>query len=313
MRDVGTCLPWTTLLFIASVVGTEASFSYMSYYGVDVDMMASWVNLPVVQDFLDADAFHSKGNGTRSLLRMPSGGIYERPPPGTSHQRSSRLLPGWRDALADFVHLNLTPRLANDTAAGIFVGDEICCHNATCVLSLLRPLTDALRTLTGAGALIYANECGDTISDLPKTPGSLPPALDLFGVDIYRYGPGHRVAGDEVAAVRQFAESEIFPRFGKGQRFMAVPGTFTCQNESYSPAALEDARVAAELADYVKWAKAEPRVAGLNPWHFKNRTHPQHPPPCNMETGAVGMPNTLAVLQTLRPGGEARPRRSTSV
>jgi hypothetical protein len=83
---------------------------------------------------------------------------------------------------------------------------------------------------------------------------------------------------------------------------MAVPGTFTCSNESYSPAAAEDTRVAAELGFYVSWAKAEPRVAGLNPWHFKNRTSPQHSPPCNMEVGAEGMPKTLATLQALRPG-----------
>lgn len=297
--------PDSAIVLIASAVAVRpatASFDFMSYYGVDVAAMASWVNLPVVQDFADADAFHMQGNGTRSMLRMPADGIYERPPPGTSHHRSSQLLTGWRDVLAGFVHADLAPRLTNQTAAGVFVGDEICCHNASCVDALLRPLTDTLRILAGDQALLYANECGDTISSLPRAAGSIPPALNLFGVDIYRYGPAHTVAGDEVAAVRQYAESVVFPRFGKGQRFMAVPGTFTCQNESYSPAGAEDARVAAELELYVSWAKGEPRVAGLTPWHFKNRTHPQHAPPCNMETGAEGMPRTLAVLRTLQPG-----------
>ena len=46
-------------------------------------------------------------------------------------------------------------------------------------------------------------------------------------------------------------------------------------------------------------AKAEPRIAGFTPWHFNNRSSPQHGPPCDMELGAVAMPDVVAKLKEI--------------
>ena len=289
-----------------------SSLDYLSYYGVDIPLQLGWLTLPTVgstpsarnASYGDADAFF-EGSNVSSLLQMPAAGLYERRVSGRPGSYS-RLLPGWEQNLSSWVDTQLAPRLANRTAAGVFVGDEICCHNATCVSTLLTPLTSALRDRAGEAALIYANECGDTVSALPKQAGALPPALDLFGFDEYRYGPSHR-AGDETAAVRKYAEQELFPRLGAHQRFMAVPGTFACTNASYSPAAVEDVRIAGELRAYAAWARSEPRVAGLKPWHFRTRDHPQHAGPCDMEIGAASLPKTMAVLRAL--GREVRAGR----
>ena len=41
---------------------------------------------------------------------------------------------------------------------GVFLGDEICCMNATCWDTALKPVTEKLRKLLGKEALIYTNE-----------------------------------------------------------------------------------------------------------------------------------------------------------
>lgn len=50
---------------------------------------------------------------------------------------------------------------------GVFLGDEICCSNATCWDAALKPVTEKLRTLLGKEAIIYTNEvrCGFLILD----------------------------------------------------------------------------------------------------------------------------------------------------
>ena len=178
-----------------------SSLDYLSYYGVDIPLQIGWLTLPTVGStpsmrnatYGDADAFF-EGSNVSSLLQMPAAGLYERRVSGRPGSYS-RLLPGWEQDLSSWVDTQLAPRLANRTAAGVFVGDEICCHNATCVSVLLTPLTSALRERAGNAALIYANECGDTVSALPKQAGALPPALDLFGFDEYRYGPSRTLVG----------------------------------------------------------------------------------------------------------------------
>ena len=46
-------------------------------------------------------------------------------------------------------------------------------------------------------------------------------------------------------------------------------------------------------------AKADTRIAGFSPWHFNNRSSPQHGPPCDMELGAVAMPDVVTKLKQI--------------
>jgi len=77
---------------------------------------------------------------------------------------------------------SLAERLDNGTAVGVFVGDEICCGNFTCVTDVLGPLVAAIREQVGAGPLIYTNECSGTFQ-AGKTP-MMPAELDLVGFDM---------------------------------------------------------------------------------------------------------------------------------
>ena len=50
----------------------------------------------------------------------------------------------------------------------VFLGDEICCANATCWTAALKPVTEKLRAMLGTRAIIYTNECANReISEVP--------------------------------------------------------------------------------------------------------------------------------------------------
>lgn len=58
-------------------------------------------------------------------------------------------------------------------------------------------------------------------------------------------------------------------------------------------------QIVIKLNGFFQWAKAEPRIAGFNPWHFRNRTTNQEPLPYDMKLGAVSMPTVVAKLKEI--------------
>jgi len=80
---------------------------------------------------------------------------------------------------------------------------------------------------------------------------------------------------------------------------MLVPGIFACSNLTYFPLDEQAANLVDKLDGYFEWAKTDTRIAGFNPWHFNNRSSPQHGEPCDMELGAVAMPSVLAKVQEI--------------
>ena len=150
--------------------------------------------------------------------------------------------------------------------------------------------------------MVYTNECGEAIAGghgHPPLNSSLPPELDLFSIDVYDgYGPAGGGAA-EAATARRFAEKYLYPRMHTAQSLMLVPGTFACSNLSYVPLAVSERSVLAKLDAYLAWAKDDGRVAGFNPWHFNNRSKPQHRPPCDMQLGAVAMASVVERLQQI--------------
>ena len=272
----------------------------MGYYGLDLQRMGGWINLPVVKadSTAEADAFFRLTNGTASsLIEMPSRGVYAR-----ASDHSMVLLPGWQGALASFVSGTVSPRLANATARGVFLGDELCCHNSSCIGGSMRPVAKALLELVGPSALLYTNECGEAIAGghgHPPLGSDIPPELNLFSIDLYEgYGPEGGGAA-EAAKARAFAQKYLYPRMHPAQSLMLVPGTFACSNLSYVPLAVSEASVLAKLDAYLVWAKEDGRVAGFNPWHFNNRSKPQHRLPCDMQLGAVAMAGVVDRLQQI--------------
>ena len=93
---------------------------------------SSWVSLP----WVSAGGGGDTGNGVLvadqlftdfgkpSLIKMPREGVLRRPNIGLNDS--------WAATLTRFVETTVLPRLKNKTAVGVFLGDEICCHNSSC-------------------------------------------------------------------------------------------------------------------------------------------------------------------------------------
>ena len=82
---------------------------------------------------------------------------------------------------------------------------------------------------------------------------------------------------------------------------MLVPGTFGCSNTTDAglPASVSDGQVFNKLTAYWQWMKTDKRIAGINPWHFDRRGHPQSSGVCDLELGAVDLPRSMALLKQI--------------
>ena len=74
---------------------------------------------------------------------------------------------------------------------------------------------------------------------------------------------------------------------------------FACSNLSLISLAESEQHVVDKLQGYWDWAKVEPRLVGLYPWHYTNRSGAQASSSCDMRLGAVAMPRVLAKLEEI--------------
>jgi hypothetical protein len=111
------------------------------------------------------------------------------------------------------------------------------------------------------------------------------------------YTPGSKGIDEVVAAKKMY--DIIFPKLHAHQQVMLVPGTFACSNLTYFPLEQQAQNNVEKLSGYFEWAKADKRIAGMNPWHFNTRAAAQHPPPCDMLLGASSMPAVVAKLKEI--------------
>jgi hypothetical protein len=283
------------LLVVCSSASSCSALQYISSLChiscENITAQHSWVNLaiPKHDNAATSDAFWTK-YGTPSLLPMPEAGVFK---------RGAGLVPGWQAVLEAFAANVVLPRMANRTAIGVFLGDEICCYNTSCWHGQLYPMSAKLRSLLGPRAILYENECGTPVlfDQLDK----IPPDLDWISIDGYwGYEPGRPGGATEAHFGRAFAEKYIYPRMSPSQKLMVVPGTFACSNFSYMPLENSSRSVVAKLQAYFEWAKEDHRVVGMMPWHI-NRLPPVAPtgPACDMVLGAVDIPGVVAELRTI--------------
>jgi hypothetical protein len=130
----------------------------VSAVGSNVTAQHEWLNLNVMRKG-QADAICDEffAQGIPSLITMPrswhagDGGVYK---------KGQGLVSGWEAKLEEFTSEVVLPRMQNKTAVGVFLGDEICCHNSSCWHDQLYPLSAKLRALLGPNAILYENECG---------------------------------------------------------------------------------------------------------------------------------------------------------
>lgn len=262
---------------------------YLGFYGVNVTAQSGWISLGIGSGS-DADAyFAATGGRVRSLLRMPASGVY---------RRSVSTVPGWEAVLDGWLSAEVLPRVANGTAAGVFLGDELCCHNSSCWAATIDPIAAHLRARLGADALLYENDCVDSVVGASGQPPLERVSVDLNFVSADMY-VGYEPGGNgtvEPEAVRRFMTAELYPRMMANQSVFVVPGTFACSNLTYMSLEESSRIVVDKLDGYFEWAKADARVAGINPWHFNYRDHPQHAEPCDMMLGAANMPDVVKKL-----------------
>ena len=73
-------------------------------------------------------------------------------------------------------------------------------------------------------------------------------------------------------AARELYEKSIFPKLASHQKVMLVPGVFGntpegCAAHNLScPLDEQQNQIVLKLEAYFEWAKAEPRIAGFNPY-----------------------------------------------
>lgn len=113
-------------------------------------------------------------------------------------------------------------------------------------------------------------------------------------MDVYDTNNGTHAAQITIDSYTKY----VFPRLGKDQRVILVPGVMGC-NYTQSTLDTNAQQIIDDLNVLFDWAKNETRVAGFNPWHFNNRSTNQAAPPCNMKPGAVVMPSVVDKLKEI--------------
>jgi hypothetical protein len=180
---------------------------------------------------------------------------------------------------------SIVPLVANGSVDGLDFGDEL-----VTPFSNISAVVHAAREALGPRALLYTNEGADVFtgatgahsstpamcrkvlrkgcSDLCGSPSCCwwphtPYELDLVGFDMYE-----PTGSAEVAAVRSYADTCVFPSMHSGQRVIAVPGCFARKNNETTPGLLEteDATIAAKVDAYAAWAASDDRLGGIKPW-----------------------------------------------
>lgn len=283
-------LPVLCSQMFQSSVGMAPSLQhlrFMTFYDADPKTQKGWMNIGGIEDSLDFKIQQFEEYGIPSFYGGISG-IFDR--------RHGSLVRDWESKLEDVATNEILPNLGPHKALrGVFFGDEICCHNATCWDVTLAPVATKLRTLLGPSAVLYTNECA--INYIDKVPAD----LDLISMDVYDgYSPGSN-GTDEVNRAMKLYSDVIFPKLHEHQQVMLVPGVFGCTNTDYMPFETMSKNLVDKLEGYWSWAQRDQRIAGFCPWHYNNRSR-MHPDPCDMGPGAIAYPDVLTKLQEI---GEA--------
>jgi len=221
------------------------------------------------------DCWPKSANGSSLLImhNLPASRIFA----------TKGLYTDWRTNVATTASM-LRPLIAAGVVKGIFLGDEQVCGGHQ-TIEEVGQVAQAIRDELGPHVILYTNECG-----CPSYP--IPAALNYFSLDIYAEG------AEEVSRVRACYEKNIFPNLSNGTQVFVVPGLFG--NPTKNHTAQEDALVA-KLEAYGAWIASEPRIAGLNPWHYSSRQNAGYPHdkyPYGM--GAVDFPRVIEALRALK-------------
>eukprot|EP01052_Picozoa_sp_SAG31_P043601 SAG31_NODE_7316_length_1721_cov_2.074599_2_plen_323_part_01 len=187
------------------------------------------------------------------------------------NQTNGGLKTDWRELWAG-ASQHYAPMIANGSAVGFMLGDEIVSSGCTCEAVAL--MAQAVRD-DFPDVPIYYNENVPTVQEPYFT---LPPALSWFSFDYYHYDGND--TGAHVKAVRDMYEKHVYPKMLPHQKLLLVPGAFAMPVGSKNPdctwkpncrktpcdLACYDEMGADDAAHYWQWAQNDTRVIGLAPW-----------------------------------------------
>ena len=285
---------------VLSIAVANGQQKYFGFWDDNQTETSSFVNWHTSADPTDLRSAAAKGLHT--LLEVRS--LFF----GTNATGSGlALLPDWEARWSAAVENVVLPLLANGTAMGVFMGDELvwnCLPPAQ-----LQQAVNAARAALPANAIIWQNEaamiqaphdtCGNTWAEY-----RIPTNLTWFSVDIYHMN-GY-VEGWVNSSVRAYYEKHIFPNLTDSQRAVLVPGAFGSDVNHYPNGtyvcdrACYDDMLSRDAYDFAAWAMADARIAGLKVWNWGgckscNGSHWTPPHTCCMdEIGCRDMPKQRA-------------------
>ena len=179
---------------------------------------------------------------------------------------NSHVNPNWR-ALVDELLESAMPWLQAGALKAVFIGDEPCCSGVP--LSEVAAVADHVKArINHTDALVVLNECQRTFDATkapPNFPGlitGVPTSVDVISADLYWWWEPALAAN----LTRQFYQTLIYPRMAPHQSAWLVPGLFG--EQANAPTAAHDQLLVEKLDDFWEWARSDPRVTGLHPWHW---------------------------------------------
>ena len=147
-------------------------------------------------------------------------------------------------------------------------GSDLLVTARSAVAAIIRAKLTALNS----AAWVYSNECSDPFTvpgliwSIPA--GGLTSDVDMISVDIYKTGEG------EPTAVEAFYSEHMKPKMQPSQGLVVVPGLFGSSNlTAGGSVAAQQTALLAKLDGYQAWMKREPRIVGVNVWHWMRIPH----------------------------------------
>ena len=310
MRAAATVAAWLSVLPAAAQSGHH--LRWMSFFDPPpLDSLNSWINLLHTEHVAElAQTFAS--TGVPSLLTLTvdgsnTGGGGGADPAVAAGQGESLLCSqpcascghdqyvlcdDWPARLARLGAL-LKPHFASKAARGIFIGDELL-HMGLGYDNLVN-FSLALRAQFGPEAILYANMEASWLTDDKLFP-RVPESWDLISADDYWDGNHSNPATAGFEASVTIYKQHVLPKLASHQRALLVPGIFA------QPAhvATNDSDVMAQLQRYYDFALSDSRIAGMDPWHYYNRSGAlNQSSESPYAVGAEAMPKTLALLRQI--------------
>ena len=239
--------------------------------------------------------------------------------PCTPKGSCNALLSGWQSATREFVTA-LLPHIASGAVRGISIGDELCARDVPLgnISSVLRVVKQTVREAGLDEGLLTTYFNDDVGCDWSPWP-LLDPNLDRISID--RYGTPQSIAkgggtpdpATELLLNQDYINSTLFPRLRPHQKVILVPGTWASspvgcrEGNSSCPLAPQEARVVSALKAFMGWARGEPRISGMNPFHLgvvgfkagRDTFEDSGSPPYDFAVGAFGMERVMEAAEAI--------------